>query len=145
VGFAGLRYGLATLSLLPSALRKKELAAIRLLHQRNWVWLIALGVLYYTIAQGGQYVALAHLPAITVSLVLSLTAIVVVILGMIFLAEFPGRVQWLGIGVFCSGLVFFIRYRSPRVIGLVLLSHWRQVFQPAWDQFWAAISIEKNY
>jgi drug/metabolite transporter (DMT)-like permease len=88
-------------------LRRKELAAVRLLGRREWFWLISLGVLYYTVAQGGQYVALAHLPAITVSLVLSLTAIVVVFLGMIFLAEIPNRVQWVGIGIFCLGLVFY--------------------------------------
>jgi O-acetylserine/cysteine efflux transporter len=107
VGFAGLRYGLATLCLLPFVLRKKELARVRLLGRREWFWLIALGVLYYTVAQGGQYVALAHLPAITVSLVLSLTAILVVFLGMVILAETPNQVQWLGIGLFVLGLVFY--------------------------------------
>ena len=107
VGFAGIRYGLATLCLIPFVLRKKELVAVRLLGRREWFWLIALGVLYYTVAQGGQYVALAHLPAITVSLVLSFTAIVVVFLGMIILAEIPNRVQWLGIGLFCLGLVLY--------------------------------------
>jgi drug/metabolite transporter (DMT)-like permease len=107
VGFAGLRYGLATLCLLPFVLRKKELATVRLLGRRERFWLIALGVLYYTVAQGGQYVALAHLPAITVSLVLSLTAILVVFLGMVILAETPNQVQWLGIGLFVLGLVFY--------------------------------------
>jgi O-acetylserine/cysteine efflux transporter len=50
VGFAGLRYGLATLCLLPFVLRKKELATVRLLGRRERFWLIALGVLYYTVA-----------------------------------------------------------------------------------------------
>jgi drug/metabolite transporter (DMT)-like permease len=107
VGFAGLRYGLATLCLLPFVMRRKNLAAVRRLSRREWFWLIALGVLYYTVAQGGQYVALAHLPAITVSLVLSLTAVVVVFLGIILLAEFPNRLQWVGVGIFCLGLVFY--------------------------------------
>ena len=73
----------------------------------DWFWLILLGVLFYTIAQAGQYVALAHLPAVTVSLMLSLTAIVVVFLGILMLAEFPGRLQWLGIVLFCLGLGFY--------------------------------------
>ncbi len=107
VGFAGLRYGLAAVCLLPFVLRRRNLVAIRHLSRREWAWLIALGVLYYTVAQGGQYVALAHLPAITVSLVLSLTAVVVVFLGIIFLREIPSWLQWVGIGVFCLGLVVY--------------------------------------
>ncbi len=82
VGFAGMRYGLATLCLLPFALQKKNLATIRQLRLREWVWLLVLGILFYTIAQAGQYIALSFLPAITVSLMLSLTAVVVVILGI---------------------------------------------------------------
>jgi drug/metabolite transporter (DMT)-like permease len=104
VTFAGLRYGLATICLLPFVLQKKEMAAIRQLSRSEWIWMIILGILYYTIAQGGQYVALAHLPAVTVSLMLSLTVVVVLLLGMLFLAEFPGRLQWLGIILLCLGL-----------------------------------------
>ena len=107
VGFAGLRYGLATICLLPFALKQQNLADIRRLARRDWLLLIILGVLFYTIAQAGQYVALAHLPAVTVSLMLSLTAIVVVFLGILLLAEFPGRLQWLGIIFFCLGLVIY--------------------------------------
>jgi drug/metabolite transporter (DMT)-like permease len=104
VGFAGLRYGLATICLLPFVFKKKEIATIRRLSRGDWFWLILLGVLFYTIAQAGQYVALAHLPAVTVSLMLSLTAIVVVFLGILLLAEYPGRLQWMGIALFCLGL-----------------------------------------
>jgi drug/metabolite transporter (DMT)-like permease len=104
VGFAGLRYALATLCLLPFAFKKKEMATIRQLTRGDWFWLILLGVLFYTIAQVGQYVALARLPAVTVSLMLSLTAIIVVLLGILSLAEYPGRLQWLGIALFCLGL-----------------------------------------
>ncbi len=80
------------------------MATIRRLSRGDWFWLILLGVLFYTIAQGGQYVALAHLPAVTVSLMLSLTAIVVVFLGILLLAEYPSWLQWLGIALFCLGL-----------------------------------------
>jgi drug/metabolite transporter (DMT)-like permease len=107
VGFAGLRYGLASICLLPFALKKNNLIAIKKINRREWLWLIMLGVLYYTVAQGGQYVALAHLPAITVSLMLSLTAVVVVILGILFLKEIPVWTQWLGIGLFLVGLVIY--------------------------------------
>jgi drug/metabolite transporter (DMT)-like permease len=109
IGFAGLRYGLATVCLLPFVFKKSELTSIRRLSLGNWIWLSILGILYYTIAQAGQYIALAHLPAVTVSLLLSLTALVVVFLGIIFLAESPGRTQWLGIVLFCLGLgIYFL-------------------------------------
>jgi drug/metabolite transporter (DMT)-like permease len=104
IGFAGLRYSLATLCMIPFVFRKHELAAIRRLSKLDWLWLVLLGFLFYTIAQAGQYIALAHLPAVTVSLMLSLTAIVVVFLGILFLKEIPGWLQWLGIGLFCLGL-----------------------------------------
>ncbi|MBN2678425.1 MAG: DMT family transporter [Anaerolineaceae bacterium] len=83
--------------------------------------MILLGVLYYMIAQGGQYVALAHLPAITVSLMLSLTAVVVVILGILFLKEIPVLLQWLGIAVFLLGLVVYfypVSFSTDDWIGL---------------------------
>ncbi len=84
------------------------MATIRRLSRMDWLWLILLGVLFYTIAQAGQYVALAHLPAVTVSLMLSLTAIVVVFLAILLLAEYPGWMQWVGIALFCLGLgVYF--------------------------------------
>lgn len=93
VGFAGMRYGLATLCLLPFALQKKNLSVIRQLTPRDWAGLVVLGILFYTFAQAGQYIALSYLPAITVSLMLSLTVAVVVLLGIYFLNETPGWLQ----------------------------------------------------
>jgi drug/metabolite transporter (DMT)-like permease len=121
IGFAGLRYGLATACLLPFVFKQQEKSAIRRLTRLDWFWLILLGVLFYTIAQAGQYVALAHLPAVTVSLMLSLTAIVVVFLGILFLSEFPGWLQWLGIAIFCLGIgIYFypISFTSSDWTGL---------------------------
>ncbi|MGB8252656.1 MAG: DMT family transporter [Anaerolineaceae bacterium] len=121
VGFAGLRYGLATLCLLPFALRKKNLAVIKQMRSQDWVGLGVLGILFYTIAQAGQYIALSFLPAVTVSLMLSLTAVVVVILGILFLKEMPSWLQWLGIAFFTAGLVVYfypISFSSASWIGL---------------------------
>jgi drug/metabolite transporter (DMT)-like permease len=121
VGFAGIRYGLATLCLLPFTLRRKNLVLIKQLHFLDWMRLLALGILFYTVAQGGQYVALSYLPAITVSLMLSLTAIVVVILGILFLKEMPGWLQWLGMAIFVAGLLVYfypISFSSASWIGL---------------------------
>ena len=85
--FAGLRYSLAFLCLLPLALRSSHLTPLRRLSKWGWLRLIGLGLLFYTLTQGAQFVGLAYLPAITVNLLLSFTIIVVTLLGMILLAE----------------------------------------------------------
>ena len=106
--FAGLRYGLAFLCLLPFALRARHGAALRGLSRRNWALLVLLGVLIYTLTQGGQFVALKYLPAITLNLLLNFSSTLVALLGMLFLAERPTPLQWLGMAAALAGaLVFF--------------------------------------
>ena len=105
--FAGLRYGLAWLCLLPLALRpanRRELAA---LSRRGWLALTALGLCFYSITQGALFVALAHLPAATVNLLVSFSAIGVGILGISFLAERPSSLQWAGLLVAAGGALLF--------------------------------------
>ena len=43
--------------------------------------------MFYTVTQGAQFVALDYLPAVTLSLMLSFTAVAVILLGIAFLAE----------------------------------------------------------
>lgn len=113
IGFAGMRYGIATLCLIPLVARKDHLAAIKNINPREWIALVLLGILFYSVAQGGQYLALARLPAVTVSLMLSMTAVVVVLLGILFLKEIPGKIQWIGIGLFSLGVfVYFYPFNT---------------------------------
>lgn len=115
--FAGLRYTLAFLCLLPIALhqREKHLAGLRSLSPVGWLRLAVLGLILYSIAQGAQFVGLAHLPAITVNLLLSVTTIVVALLGIVFLREYPRPVQWIGVGVYLLGvLIFFYPIALPQ-------------------------------
>src|SRR5574341_2676752 len=65
--FAGLRYGLAFLCLLPFVLRPAHLATLRGLSQQQWGRLILLGLLFYAVTQGAQFVGLAYLPRISPS------------------------------------------------------------------------------
>lgn len=121
--FAGLRYTLAFLCLVPFTLRSGRLTALRSVSRRGWLQLIALGLVYYTVTQGASFVALAYLPAITVSLLLNFTTIVTALLGILFLAERPTVLQWLGIGVFMLGVgVFFypVDFPASQVIGLLV-------------------------
>ena len=61
--FAGLRYFLAFLALIPFYLRSGSVTPLRTLSRRDWWSLLALGLVYYTITQGTQFLALVYLPA----------------------------------------------------------------------------------
>lgn len=102
--YAGLRYGLAFLCLLPFAVRSPDAATLRHLPRRTWLQLVILGVLFYAVTQGAQFLGLAYLPAVTVSLLLNFTTIVVAWMGIVLLAERPSGQQWGGIVVALIGV-----------------------------------------
>lgn len=107
LSFSGLRYSLAFLCLLPLALRPANRAALRNLNRRQWGLLAALGVVYYAIVQGAQFVGLAYLPAATVSLLLNFTSILVALMSMAWLKETPAWQDWLGILLTVAGSVLY--------------------------------------
>jgi drug/metabolite transporter (DMT)-like permease len=122
LSFAGLRYTLAFLCLLPFAIGSRQLAPLRGASAGTWLRLVVLGVLFYAVTQGAQYVSLFYLPASTASLVLSFTTILVAFLGAFFLGERPTIVQWAGTIVYLIGvLVYLYPISLPRgeVIGLI--------------------------
>jgi drug/metabolite transporter (DMT)-like permease len=119
--FAGLRYMLAVLCLLPFVARPAPRAALRGLTGPQWARLVVLGVLYIAVAQGAQFLALAYLPAVTVSLLLNFTPVVVAGLGLLLLGERPTPMQWGGVGLFLVGaLVYFtpVAFPASEVVGL---------------------------
>ena len=107
--FAGLRYALAFLVLVPLvAVRPRYRRQMAALGGRDWFELVALGLVFYTLTQGAMFLALAHLPAMPVSLILSFSPAAVALLGIVLLGEIPSRLQWIGIAVFLVGvLVYF--------------------------------------
>ena len=105
--FAGLRYSGAFLCLLPFALTRTSLASLSHLSKPDWMRLILLGVLFYTVTQGAQFLALAYLPAVTTTLLLNFTTIVVALLGIGLLAERPNRFQWAGVCLNLSGIFIY--------------------------------------
>ena len=126
--FAGLRYALAFLILLPLLFVRREHHALRTLTQRDWLQLIVLGLLLYSVTQGAQFLALDLLPAATLSLLLNFTTVVVAAMGIVLLAERPTSQQWAGAGLFLLGTVVYF-YRdvagssaagSASVLGLVI-------------------------
>ncbi|MCI0397638.1 MAG: DMT family transporter [Chloroflexi bacterium] len=122
LSFAGLRYALAFLVLLPLVLRPAHLATLRGLSWRAWLRLAVLGLLYYAITQGSQFVGLAYLPAITTSLLLSFSAVLVALLGIVTLGERPVPLQWAGTGLYLVGvLIYFYPVVLPagQTVGIV--------------------------
>ena len=108
ISFAGLRYTLAFLLLAPtvlaSATRREELRRLKL---SDWLRLSLLGVVFYSLAQGAQFLALVFLPAVTLSLILSFSPAAVALLGAVFLRErLTGR-QWVGLGFFLLGAAIY--------------------------------------
>jgi len=105
--FAGLRYTLAFLILLPGLWKYK--AEVRALSAKEWLLLATLGVVFYTMTQGGQFLTLNHLEAVSFSLLLNFTTLLVAVFGIIFLQEIPSRLQWAGIAIFILGvLIYFL-------------------------------------
>ncbi|MHB8929020.1 MAG: DMT family transporter [Melioribacteraceae bacterium] len=123
--YAGLRYVLAFLCLLPFALTKKRIAEIKSLDKKNWIQLALLGFLFYTFTQGTQFIGLSLLPAVTVSLLLNFTPIIVAIMGIFLLSEKPTILQWSGTFLFIVGiLVYFYPVNLPpgRALGIAVMS-----------------------
>ncbi|HEX9991153.1 MAG TPA: DMT family transporter [Chloroflexia bacterium] len=122
--FAGLRYAIAFLCLLPFGLRHAHRAEFSRLSRRQWAQLALLGLLFIAVTQGAQFLGLTYLPAITVSLLLSFSPAMVALLGISMLAERPTLVQWGGIVLYLVGtLVYFYPAAFPEreIAGLLIV------------------------
>jgi drug/metabolite transporter (DMT)-like permease len=119
--FAGLRYALAALILLPALWKHRDI--VRKLTRRQWLSLVLLGLVFYTLTQGGQFMTLKYLDAIPFSLILNFSAPVVALLGIFLLKETPSIIQWGGILLFLVGVaVYFfpLSFSSSSGLGLIL-------------------------
>ncbi len=105
--FAGLRYSIAFLCLIPFVLGKTTRKEIIGLQRSDWLKLAFLGVVLYTLAQGGQFLALYYLPSVSVSLILNLTSIFVAFSGIVLLKEKPSVLQWIGVVLNLMGILIY--------------------------------------
>ena len=123
--FAGLRYMLAFLCLLPFVLRSANRQLVRELSTHDWRRLVVLGLLYYAITQGSAFFGLNYLPSATISMLLNFTTIIVALLGVLWLAERPAGLQWIGVFVNIAGVIVYF-YAEPfpadQVVGLVVVA-----------------------
>lgn len=130
VTFAGLRYTLAALCLLPLAvLNPTHRQTLRGLSTRTWLELIALGIVFYTLTQGAQFISLSFLPSATLSLLLNFSPIFIAFYGIASRSESTSFTQRGGILVTIIGaLIYFLPLsiegsQIPGLIaGLVALS-----------------------
>jgi len=123
--FAGLRYGLAALLLAPWVLVNPGTRDILLgLSRADLVRLGMLGIVFYAVTQGAQFLGLSLLPAVVVTLMLCFSPILVATAGGVLLGEKPTLKQWLGLGVFLAGvLVYFLPVTEQlNALGLAVMA-----------------------
>jgi len=120
--FAGLRYSMAFLCLLLVSRCSSRATSLRSLSRKAWVELIALGLIFYAVTQGAQFIGLAYLPAMTVNLLLSFTAAIVALMGIALLREYPTVFRWSGVILSLIGvLIYFYPAYFPagQVMGFI--------------------------
>ena len=87
----------------------KQRKVLKTINCRWWLKLVLYGLIFYTITQGAQFFGLLFLPAITVSMLLSFTPILVLILAIFLIKEKPSKLQILLVVIALLGafLYFF--------------------------------------
>jgi len=112
--FAGLRYVLAFICLLPFAIRIQLNPSSTRITKQMWRQLIILGLLLYALTQGAIFLSLDYLPAVTTNLLWSFSTVTVALFGIAWLAERPTRFQWMGIALATLGAaVYFYPVSLP--------------------------------
>ena len=123
--YAGMRYTIAFLCLLPFAFTNKNKAVIKFLSKNDWYKLISYGFLFIALTQGTMFMGLLLLPAVTVSLWLNFTPLIVAMMGIFFLREYPTILQWGGAMLFIVGILTYfipISLNETQGIGLFVLT-----------------------
>jgi len=123
--FAGLRYTIAFVCLLPFAFTKKNSDVVKKLERKDWIKLFIYGLMFIAITQGAMFGGLLFLPAVTVSLWLNFTPLVVAVLAIFLIKEFPTRLQWIGVILFVGGILTYfypVALSENQEIGLIIMT-----------------------
>jgi drug/metabolite transporter (DMT)-like permease len=121
--FAGLRYTLAFLCMLPIMLFSRQMTSLRKISKRTMWQLLVLGLLLYTITQGAIFLTLYYLPAVTVNLLWSFSTVMVALMGIVWLAENPTRFQWAGVLLATIGAVIYfypVSFLTNQLLGVLI-------------------------
>lgn len=123
--FAGLRYSIAFICLFPFIFTQKNKAVIKNLYKKDWINLILLGILFYAFTQGTQFIGLSLLPAVTVSLWLNFTPLIVAVMAIFLIKEIPTKLQWIGVALFISGIITYfypVSFNNDQSLGLIVMT-----------------------
>lgn len=105
--FAGLRYFMAFVVLIPFLFQRQVKYQIKAFTGQDWKLIVLMGLISYFIAQGAQFLSLDYLPATTLSLMLNLTSVIVTVSAVFLIREIPTRLQLLGLLVNLAGVFLF--------------------------------------
>lgn len=121
ITFAGLRYTVAALVLVGWASARPAIRAeVAPLTWAMWRPLIVLGVVFYAITQGAQFVAIDSQPAATSSLMLAPTPFLVAVLSQYSIGEAVRGRQIVGAALIVVGaFVFFVGDLGATLVGMV--------------------------
>lgn len=118
IGFAGIRYGMAA-AVLWAVAGAHRLRAIRTMERRRLGELAVLGVVFYALTQGSQFVAIANQPAATTSLVLSFTPLLTAVVAAVALGERIAPIQVTGMLAVAGGAtLYFTGSLGATVLGM---------------------------
>jgi drug/metabolite transporter (DMT)-like permease len=123
--FAGLRYSLGAIILLCAIFFKdNHRSSIKVQSKQWWTLIVIYGIIFIFITQGGQFIALNLLPAITVSFVLNLTPFVVILFSVGLLKEVPSLFQLFFFFIVFIGIIFYffpVDLLSAEIQGIIIV------------------------
>ncbi|MFQ5966855.1 MAG: DMT family transporter [Acidimicrobiia bacterium] len=119
ITFAGLRYVLAAAAL-ATVVAVGQRESIQRVSRKVVGRLVVLGLVFYALTQGAQFVAIDNQPAATTSLLLAMSPIVVVGLSSLTLGERASSRQAAGVALVVSGaLLYFVGDLGATVVGMI--------------------------
>jgi drug/metabolite transporter (DMT)-like permease len=123
--FAAQRYFLAFVALLALQVLRRQDVLPRNLRPAQWLSLLGLGLLLYTLVPGAMFMSLNMMPVTSVNLVFQAgIPILVALLSGLLLGEPTSPLQWLGVGITVAGVYLFFPggVQGSQVAGLALAS-----------------------
>ncbi|MBK7229547.1 MAG: EamA family transporter [Ignavibacteriales bacterium] len=123
--FAGLRYSIAFVVLLPFLFTSKNKDVVKNLTRKDWLNLTLLGILFYAFTQGTQFIGLSLLSAVTVSLWLNFTPLIVAVLAIFLIKEIPTLLQRFGVALFIAGILTYfypVSLSNNQTTGLMVMT-----------------------
>ncbi len=118
---AGFRYFLAFLILFPFFIQKEGVRTS--ISKGLWLRLFLIGISAYTIGNGALFWGLKYLPATTVSFLMSLSPLIILFGGAVWLKETPTRWQVLGVivSLLGSGMFFSSGLQPGQSVGITII------------------------